>query len=487
MKGYNKIGLRIISMCLCAGLLFGLFNSTALAAPMVGDKNQSDKIYKWTAIEDLESFEKVVDKTDKSYRLLLLCGEAYSKNAAPKIQKYATFDKSDEEHAFSYKKVSEAVQLGYYEDTFYTRGSMHTPYIEFTGKRYSDSAAGDNMPLCKIYKPDSSDNKSEYKLCSVAGRITSTQTKLWKHETYVENEEDWKSKRDEWILFFPAVSYPSGYATSADKAYTKAVEKYVGLGSTVDGKEENLGVIDWDKGKYLSMPIRAKYLSYKSSNEALFKCYIGEEVDTTTTGSFTVYDGQSRSLSDSTLIEEGSVIRVEKGGTLFISGTCHHNGLIINDGGTIILQKGAVLVHADPINSTAGMIQLNGGSFIVRDGARIILDEKKVDGRCDISMSGDAFLLNRGIISLVNDMKITSSEARLENAKMGSIYCGYQLKDGRDVSAGYVAAKTDQSVSAYMENVTDECISRLEKERTGYIYNDGGVIVNEGTCEAYGY
>ena len=175
------------------------------------------------------------------------------------------------------------------------------------------------------------------------------------------------------------------------------------------------------------------------------------------------------------------MIEVKEGGTLFISGTCINNGIIKSSGGTIIVQKGAVITTMDTWGTTSGNIVITDGELIIREGARIMNqnDDSSSNDECTILINGSGHVINKGIICVLGNFRMTDT-AEVENE--GCIYTGYELSNIRKALVGYNHNLSDKTADEYADEVTEELKNNLKMkyDRSFWIIGRRGVFRNEG-------
>lgn len=453
---------------------------------------------------------------------------------------------------------------GALQDTFYTLDGLQTPYIKVTDKNRpiegykKKTKEGDTSPLAigengktgvavRMYLTSESDTKpygNPY-LIAVAGKSTWFQMKKgWieygedyydDHSTWYrdvldsmlvddyndeDNKDNWKYNTDEWVLYSPTKTWPNIYNTKRfnSSAYSQ-IKGYLMIGAsgmhwtdypvTLSYERVPGNVSNTDPNKYLA-ELDAYQTIWEKAEDArrIFKCYLGEKLkdkvayrEITTGNGVTVAANQTQYLNGYTHIKEGAKVTVKKGGTLFITGTTFLDGMIVNDGGKVVVQSGALIRNGPAAPVITGRIDCkNGGEIIVRRGARICLNHCFTA----IELSDKSQLINKGLISFYGNIHVYSGSV-LRNDKGAYLMQGYVLLNGyrigtkadsKIIDDGYLkqsVTTTRVSISGMMDDLTKDCADKLfdsqKRMETGQIYKcregetEQGVIINNGTMK----
>jgi hypothetical protein len=228
-------------------------------------------------------------------------------------------------------------------------------------------------------------------------------------------------------------------------------------------------------------------------SETLYKCFIGvKEKEVEVIGTNLELTNEVRVFDGTTLIKDYTYVTVGKGATLFISGRCALNGVLMISGGKVIVQRGAVLGPMNAISphntATGGIFVFNGGELIIRDGARYANFSPNL-GSGALRVSGsNSRVINRGIIAARRPLW-----AKLggELLNQGYIYTGCTIANGRAIT-DYTTAK-GLTAQEYARKVTSTFTNQITSSYTSAGISlrdtlekyDSGIFTNEGTFKVY--
>ncbi|MDO4733049.1 MAG: hypothetical protein Q4B50_05995 [Bacillota bacterium] len=133
-----------------------------------------------------------------------------------------------------------------------------------------------------------------------------------------------------------------------------------------------------------------------------------------------VVDGSTMRVDDKVMLADGDTITVKDGGTLAINAELYLNGkIVIEEGGTVILNPGARVMPMYNKAQDAGSIDVAGGNLIILEDARLFSD----CGKSTINVSRGGSIINKGLI-VANVLNLTD-HARLLNDDNGIITMGF--------------------------------------------------------------
>lgn len=472
-------------------VIFNHFSIDVYAYDMpLGKKNTSNKIYEWVRVRSVEDIMDIIGDEEyarkKEIRLLMMPAVSHGKNKVPTFENYSIVD--DGEDDLGHVSLKDNQWIAYDSDVFYTRGGMRAPYLVYKGMAGAEidiRNAGEAVPTCRLYEADKNDQKTGELL--IGKKYVGAEAQVvWAESELGELSEGYYD--DTWALCFPAANYDTKVAKHlGNTVYRKECEGLVAFGCVIPNvKSKEYSWIADDLNDAIDDYCLADddtIDEFDDVSEIFYKCYIGTAIDTVETvdGTVTVNNGQKNSLSGVSYIKRNSVIEVKEGGTLFISGTCINNGIIKSSGGTIIVQKGAVITTMDTWGTTSGNIVITNGELIVREGARIMNqnnDSSNAD-ECTILINGSGHVINKGIICVLGNFRMTDT-AEVENE--GCIYTGYELSNIRKALVGYNHHLSDKTADEYADEVTEELKNNLKMkyDRSFWIIGRRGVFRNEG-------
>ena len=491
MKYSKRIYKAFAILVLMITVIFNSITLTVYAYDMpLGKKNTSNKIYEWVRVRSVEDIMDIIGDEEyarkKEFRLLMMPAVSHGKNKAPTFENISIID--DDEDDLGNVSLKDVPGIAYDSDVFYTRGGMRAPYLVYMGMSGNEKDirnAGEAVPTCRLYEADKNDKKTSELL--IGKKFFSVeQQEVWSESDLGGISEG--SYDDTWSLCFPAAHYDTKVAqTLGNTVYRKECEELVAFGAVIPNVKSM--EYSWITDDYFDSPYDywlvddESILSFNYVSEIFYKCYIGTAVETVETvdGTVTVKDGQTNSLSGISYIKRNSVIEVKPGGTLFISGTCINNGIIKSSGGTIVVQKGALITTMDTWGSTSGNVIITDGELIVREGARIVNqnDDSSNKDEYTVLVDGSGHVINKGIICILGNFRI-SDTAEVENE--GCIYTGYEMINKRKALVGYNQNISDKTANEYADVVTKELQNNVQKKYDRYVVLRGpkGVFRNAG-------
>lgn len=456
----------------------------------LGKDNKSDKIYEWVRVRSVKDIMNILSDEEysrnKEFRLLMMPAVSHGASKVPTFDNYSIID--DDEDDLGHVSLKDNQWIAYDSDVFYTRGGMRTPYLVYTGMTRNETDirnAGEAVPTCRLYEADKNDQKTSELLIGKKYFATEAQV-VWTESDLGSLKEGYYD--DTWSLCFPAQHYDTKVAKNlGNTVYRKECEGLVAFGCVIPNvKSKEYSWIADDLNGYVddfSLQDDDTIDEFDDVSEIFYKCYIGTAIDTVETvdGAVIVNDGQINSFSGVSYIKRNSVIEVKEGGTLFISGTCINNGIIKSSGGTIIVQKGALITTMDIWGATSGNIIITDGELIVREGARIMNqnDDSSNKDECTILVDGSSHVINKGIIGILGNFRVADT-ALVENK--GCVYTGFEIENIRKALVGYNHNISDKTANEFADEVTKELKNNLKKkyDRNVVLGGPKGVFRNEG-------
>ncbi len=162
-----------------------------------------------------------------------------------------------------------------------------------------------------------------------------------------------------------------------------------------------------------------------------FKMYIGSKVKLSAiTHDYTISSGGVANFNDYVYIPQGVTITIEKGGVLSVSGILYNNGTIINNGGDIVVQKGATIEQFCLNDDYGGSIRCNGGDLVILKNGRVstgTTDDIENSYGSGFILENGATCTNFGVLVVGSNSRVTSG-ATLDNRESAIMFFGYKIK-----------------------------------------------------------
>jgi hypothetical protein len=488
-KIYQSLVCIAISICmlLSTGIVTVLSYSDEDVS--LGKYNKSDKIYKWTRVrtvdEIMEIFESVDAAKKKDLRMLLIPAVSHGSDEAPTFSNYYIL----EDDEFNRVSLKQNPWIDINKDVFYSQGGFRTPYIKFEGLKSENKTIDlfcEPVPSVRLYEADKNDKKKD-KLLAIGYDIWHA------YKQKIINESEIKDYHGHvWEIGFPA-AHDDSYLTKKHlkgKEYRKTARELLMVGGYIRYDGGWYGLINddaWWPGHFYWEMVHAEQDLFIALSETFYMCYIGVEGEgfNSVKGTLTVENGQTVALDGMSQLKSGSSVVVKEGGTLFISGELVNNGVIHCDGGTVVVQKGALVHTYTTSNKLDGRIVVSSGQLIVREGGRVVNFHEKLkeEKSCSFFVENTGYVINRGIIATAGDVKISGKG---EFCNEGHLYIGYQYKDAKTILESYSAETTDKSANDYAREVTSAFHNLVKKgnaKKIDLVQVDGntGVMRNEGS------
>lgn len=162
-----------------------------------------------------------------------------------------------------------------------------------------------------------------------------------------------------------------------------------------------------------------------------FKMYIGSKVKLSAiTHDYTISSGGVANFNDYVYIPQGVTITIEKGGVLSVSGILYNNGKIINNGGDIVVQKGATIEQFCLNDDYGGSIRCNGGDLVILKNGRVstgTTDDVENSYGSGFILENGATCTNFGVLVVGGSSRVTSG-ATLDNRESAMMFFGYKIR-----------------------------------------------------------
>jgi hypothetical protein len=429
----------------------------------------------------------------KEIRALLIPAE-YEDGKA-EFDHYCIVD--DDEDALEDIFFKDNPDISHTAEQFYTRGAFRAPFLIYQGMNESPDAIeayGEAVPSFLIYEAGKKDERTKEVL--IAGSCIGEPSQyVWTDTDF--DELNLNKEAYIWEIGFPTAYDSTFLSKFLDKdgktQYRKSTADMAAIGAYIPKEKMYYWITDEYPGAVQNWRLvggeYGAYFDYEDYRQLYFKLYLGvKEEAEVIDGTVTVKDGQTKIIDGAALIKDGACLKVEKGGTVFISGYCGNNGVLLLEGGTVIVQKGAVIAPMSPQKKTksTGEITVNNGNLIIREGACVANFVSGIN--CSLVVRNNGQVINRGIIASYQDIWVEDN-GLLHN--QGAMYMGVKLKLGEGV-------ETYTTLSGLsLKEYADQSVAMFEKKiqssgRASYvchIYNAStklkGFFKNEGSYRRY--
>ena len=472
----------------------------------LGEMNSSDTIYRWVRVESVADIIGILEEYPEErknieLRLLLIPAVSHGSDELPGYEEYYIVD--DGADYLDDISLKDNPMIVHTADEFYSRGGFRTPYLEYMGmdsQDYTIKTFGEAVPTFRIFEAEGDEKRDDeenliYELdertdellvCKTAYGYKSAKLiqQVWTEEDL--DELNAETDTDIWAFGFAAAHDETNvgrsmentvYRTEARKLLTIAGYSWYkgGYHYIADDVYETIYDYILVKDTYKSIG------AFTYFSEIFFKTFIGIPQKTAIVENTTVVNANQTAIYDGvTYIKEGAVLQIGNGATVFMSGTCINHGVIeIQPGGTLVLQKGALIMALDPQNldsTTSGTILVgtwdltspapeNKAVLVVREGARIL--DTFTKGEHSIDIAAYASVVNQGIILVDRDFRMLygfSSHMKVS----GPIYIAYTLKKNIPL-VGY-HSDMDMTAEEFAKKVTKEFENNIKTTNTNASY-----------------
>ena len=221
-------------------------------------------------------------------------------------------------------------------------------------------------------------------------------------------------------------------------------------------------------------------------NVAQFAMYVGyKETLSAVQSDCTIGSGQVANYNGYIYIAPGVTVTVEKGGVLSVSGVLYNNGTIINNGGDIVVHKGATIEQFCLGDSPGGVICCDGGDLVILSGGAVTTgksgsytDYKTGCGSGFVLRNG-ATCTNFGVLAVGSSAYVVSG-ATLDNRASGSMFFCYKPQKKYSGSLNALGASAAAAISSY-EDIVGYNASTDSLTASAMLYvGDDVLLQNEG-------
>ena len=218
-------------------------------------------------------------------------------------------------------------------------------------------------------------------------------------------------------------------------------------------------ISNWIPSKYWEMPFRI-YTYYPAQYDAIVK-------------SFAIGKGATYSIDRELILDEGVTITVEDGGVLMVDNQLLNNGhILVKNGGTVIVNEGGYIMAYS--QKAEGKITLDGGNLVIMDGAKVICDKNGGTLQAD----NGAAILNRGLL-LVGDALTLNGNSCLKNEASAMLVVGGDIARERGSVDAFSFSQITERVGA--KNFTYICAGGSRIVNKGIISEPGGKWIKVST------
>lgn len=181
--------------------------------------------------------------------------------------------------------------------------------------------------------------------------------------------------------------------------------------------------------------------------------------------SFTIGKGATYSIDRQLIVEEGVTITVEDGGVLMIDDHLLNNGnIVVKNGGTVIVNEGGYIMAYD--QNAEGTISIDGGNLLIMDNAKVICDQNGGT----LTVKKGATILNRGLLMVGNTLSLNNNSC-LKNESTAVLILGGRITKERG------------GIGAFSYN---DIVSRIQKENYFYLLGNKSKVINKGVFSTAG-
>ena len=242
-------------------------------------------------------------------------------------------------------------------------------------------------------------------------------------------------------------------------------------------------------------------------DDRFFKWYVGEEMsfscikENTTIRSGQILSIDKSSYADASgdvqknngvIIQSGKTLTVEKGGVLSISAALINNGTIINKGGTILIKNGGsispFLQSGGTRENGCGELLCVNGDIIIQQGGALyagMLDDKGM--QVPFYLDDSSTLIDMGL--LVYGSLRLGNAARVEVYETGIVRGGYFNASGSNVSS-YLTLEnfgftTEEELLEHLAKIRETLIGKIRLDNGKYRYYSKQLNVSKVTDMMY--
>lgn len=237
------------------------------------------------------------------------------------------------------------------------------------------------------------------------------------------------------------------------------INNMTGEDEMITRKKNRFDVSNWGSSGYWEFPFRI-YTYQAVEYDAIVK-------------SFAIGKGATYSIDRRLILDEGVTITVEDGGVLMVDNQLLSNGhIVVKNGGTVIVNEGGYIMAYN--QKAEGKITLDGGNLIILDGAKVICDE----GGGTLQADNGSTILNRGLL-MVGDALTLNGNSCLKNEASAMLVVGGDITRER----GSIDAFNFSEITARVSNAnfTYICAGDSRIVNKGIISEPGGKRIQVST------
>ena len=176
---------------------------------------------------------------------------------------------------------------------------------------------------------------------------------------------------------------------------------------------------------------------------------------------FTIGKGASYSIDGKLVLNQGVTITVEEGGVLVVNQDLLNNGkIVVQKGGIVIVHEGGSIIPNS--NHSDGSITIDGGSMIIMNDASVVVDK----GEGALLIRNGATVINYGVLMVSRLLELRNSSC-LKNEASGHIILGGIMVEN--------CGRIDTANIATVESRLDNCRVTVLCTTKSKIYNNGSM------------
>ena len=457
-------------LSLCMVLRNGVMTAYAWSADELAlfDYNTSDKIYRWTRVRSVDEMRNIFEGegAGKDMRLLLIPIVSHGANDTPTFEQYYIL--ADEEDELDHVDLSQNPWIDLSKDEFFTQGGFRTPYVEYDGMKddqYVQSCFGEPVPTIRLISANKDDTKGNNVLHSAWDIINDHKQKTKE----INKLHELKPKKDQeyrWEIGFPGQHDHTNITKEwmLGKPYHNHIKDLVQVAIKVKSRNDYLLINDDGAciDAYWELVEETTGVWWCVYSETYYKCYIGVEGAGVhqIEGTQIVGSGQTVILDKFSYLKPKATLQINEGGTVFVKGEFVNSGNIVINGGTLVLQKGALMYANHTSGAIQGNIYVENGDLIVREGARMINFDPnlKNNDQCSLYIKPGGLLVNRGLVALSGDILVYATG---EFKNQGNLVVGCELLSNQILYQAYSPETTDLSADEFARKATEEMMQNL--------------------------
>ena len=442
-KSFSRALTLLLAVLLCASL--GAAPAAAVGdVPLAGVDGTVD-VWNWKRVDS----QADLPEDSESHPVLLMYqwnGGKYMIDAEKKkVVSYSKLSDRSEFIEFLPTTPSEGIYFG--DKSFRTLDEVGHLYIKYTGKK-----DGDNQNS-KIYRLSREDG-GELALSSSGQFWFSSSASEEKYRNITVMTPDTKDEDASLgsgrVMMFLNVWGPD-YCVMIDDSNGRVYT------------ESNSG---WDMGQFVM------YVGYREQLSAI-------------RSDCTISSGQVANYNGYIYVEPNVTITIEKGGVLSVSGVLFNNGTIVNNGGDIVVQKGATIEQFCLGDDPGGVICCDGGDLVILSGGVVTTGKSKTYTNYKTGC-GNGFVLrngatctNFGILAVGSDAYVVSG-ATLDNRASGSMFFCYKPKKEYSGRLNTLDSSAAASSGKYEDIIGYDASTNWIASSAMLLVGDDVLLQNEG-------